>query len=301
MLVVLTKKMIISDRRVQSREALEELKNTDRIKWIDIVKGIAIILMLIGHMLESDSIIRMLIYSFHMPLFILINGYFIKNFKIFDNIKKSMKSLLLPYLIVQGAVAVLGLSIKGWNAEALYHLVIKDTFGGMSKVGVRFGRFTDFHSVGAIWFLPSLFLMRNIYILLMTVIETKKINGKLSIAIILVLSFIGYYIGNYYAYCPWSLDVALYSLVFIAIGNIMRRKRFFDELNIFVVTVSFVVWVSFLALDMQIELAKRWYPAVWGGAVCAVAGSICVIWFGRWMENNSRRLSNALAWAGGQA
>lgn len=38
-----------------------------RLEWVDIAKGIAIILMIVGHEIGNKSIIA-LIFSFHMPL-----------------------------------------------------------------------------------------------------------------------------------------------------------------------------------------------------------------------------------------
>lgn len=59
-----------------------------RLRALDIAKGIAIILVVIGHAvpdatthmgIQSDvlAIMHRLIYSFHMPLFFLISGYFV--------------------------------------------------------------------------------------------------------------------------------------------------------------------------------------------------------------------------------
>ncbi len=51
--------------------------DSERIKYWDIIKGIAIILVVYGHSFsERESISTLLIYSFHMPLFMLISGYF---------------------------------------------------------------------------------------------------------------------------------------------------------------------------------------------------------------------------------
>ena len=47
------------------------MTKTSRIEWIDTVKGIAILLMLIGHMAENSQI-RAVISSFHMPLFMIM-------------------------------------------------------------------------------------------------------------------------------------------------------------------------------------------------------------------------------------
>lgn len=49
-----------------------------RIDYIDIVKGITIILMIIGHVSNIPTILRTFIFSFHMPLFFIISGYTFK-------------------------------------------------------------------------------------------------------------------------------------------------------------------------------------------------------------------------------
>ena len=50
---------------------------------IDIAKGVGIILVVFGHDTLCPSIIRNVIFSFHMPLFFILSGYFYKdkNFK----------------------------------------------------------------------------------------------------------------------------------------------------------------------------------------------------------------------------
>lgn len=51
------------------------LNKNDRIAWIDIAKGITIILVIIGHVVPFDSATRNVIFSFHMPLFFILSGY----------------------------------------------------------------------------------------------------------------------------------------------------------------------------------------------------------------------------------
>ena len=49
-----------------------------RVEWVDMAKGTCILLMLYAHM-PIDSNIRQIIFSFHMPAFMLLSGYFTKN------------------------------------------------------------------------------------------------------------------------------------------------------------------------------------------------------------------------------
>ena len=46
---------------------------------IDVAKGIGILLVMLGHILPNNSFLRMIIYSFHMPLFFILSGLVIKN------------------------------------------------------------------------------------------------------------------------------------------------------------------------------------------------------------------------------
>lgn len=52
----------------------------DRIAYLDLVKSVAILLVCVGHCYVMtpglESSVRPLIYSFHMPLFMLVCGYF---------------------------------------------------------------------------------------------------------------------------------------------------------------------------------------------------------------------------------
>ena len=91
-------------------------KENKRMAWIDIAKGIAIILVVFGHVItngqSSDllhlpvwTIIHNTIYSFHMPLFFFISGYLQKHCKREDNkmIAKALFRkeicLLIPYAL----------------------------------------------------------------------------------------------------------------------------------------------------------------------------------------------------------
>ena len=52
------------------------MSNQERIKYWDILKGIAIILVVFGHSNALSESVFTGIYSFHMPLFMIISGYF---------------------------------------------------------------------------------------------------------------------------------------------------------------------------------------------------------------------------------
>lgn len=78
-----------------------------RIEWIDIVKGIGILLMVIGHAGVSSQI-KVWIYGFHMPLFFISAGYL---YSMSDDerygklgfgymLRHKAKAYLIPYIVL---------------------------------------------------------------------------------------------------------------------------------------------------------------------------------------------------------
>ena len=56
---------------------IEMGQKSKRIEWIDFAKGITIILTIVGHTVgtgKNGSILRGLIFSFHMPLFFILSA-----------------------------------------------------------------------------------------------------------------------------------------------------------------------------------------------------------------------------------
>ena len=66
-----------------------------RLEYIDIIKGIGIFLVVLGHVTTNQNAYHF-IYAFHMPLFFIIEGMFLHDKPGF--IRKQAKSLLLPYI-----------------------------------------------------------------------------------------------------------------------------------------------------------------------------------------------------------
>ena len=52
---------------------------TERLNQFDILKGVGILLVMIGHAISTNSIVYNLIYGFHMPLFFFCSGFFFKD------------------------------------------------------------------------------------------------------------------------------------------------------------------------------------------------------------------------------
>lgn len=67
-----------------------------RIHYLDIFKGIGIILVAIGHIYHNSMIFNW-IYSFHMPLFFFAAGWVYKEKPILLDIKRRIQTIVVPY------------------------------------------------------------------------------------------------------------------------------------------------------------------------------------------------------------
>ena len=78
----------------------------NRNRWLDIAKGIAIILMVAGHT-PIPSVMSHFIYAFHMPLFFISSGLVsnYEKYSLVDYIKHKSYTLLLPFVCYSTIVA----------------------------------------------------------------------------------------------------------------------------------------------------------------------------------------------------
>ena len=91
---------------------------TGRVQYVDKIKGMTIILVVMGHVLEkslgiNDTIANMAYGSFHMPLFMFLSGIFaMKGFccwsfqECFTFLKKKFLRIIIPFLMVGGFLSL---------------------------------------------------------------------------------------------------------------------------------------------------------------------------------------------------
>ena len=81
----------------------------ERDSSIDLIKGIAIVLVMLGHCIGffqsstntlNDEDINSIINSFHMPLFFLLGGVLYKKKLVEDTLKSRFQSIIIPWIIL---------------------------------------------------------------------------------------------------------------------------------------------------------------------------------------------------------
>lgn len=80
------------------------IKMTTRNVEMDVIKGVAILLVVFGHVISSESIMFRYLNNFHMPAFFFISGYFAyKSFlksDITSLLSKKVRRLLIPFICI---------------------------------------------------------------------------------------------------------------------------------------------------------------------------------------------------------
>ena len=186
------------------------------------------ILVILGHCswLSQFPFAYELIYAFHMPLFFIISGFFIKlDWKV--AIKKYSKAYLKPYILtcmiilcmIDFHVILLGGSgIDLLNSTK--HVMLR-TFIASGAVNNDV-LFASLPKIGVIWFLVALFWACLVYSILKLCLSVKK---RLFVVVSL---FVLTCISARYVRLPFSLQGGLSAVIFIMTGDLIRQYKVLD-------------------------------------------------------------------------
>lgn len=227
-----------------------------RILWIDIAKGIAIILVILGHTIPFGSLSRNLIFSFHMPLFFILSGmtFHVASSKteILKHLNKNIKHLIFPVLICTVISFLFSFLLSENYTLANFFSKLK-TFV-LSLYWSSGVSFKNHPGLGMLWFLVSLFWAKFLIDCLSVLFK----NNYLPISIL--LGSFGLLISQY-KWLPQNFDVTLISMMFISVGLLVKKYQVNIEKNkVMIFYLSLAFWMYFVSKSTYIEMATRSYP-----------------------------------------
>lgn len=275
----------------------EDKQAAARLGYIDIAKGIAILAVIVGHFYAPPNLAGRVIYSFHMPLFFIVSGYFVKDYRIKKNLIRSCKGLLIPYVCGMGIIMVIDcVTADGSQKLASAIQVLVDMVGGMCKESAVFPVFRD---VDMLWFLPSLFACRMLYVFAMNVTEKSKYSSSIRIIVITVLAFVGLASPILtYEYFPWGIEISLVSLLFLFCGNMLHKYQVFSDKHRFLIAgACLILWIILLCFGFYIELAAHYWPGFFLSVIEGMIASFVVI-CGSQLLDRVKVLNTILRWIG---
>jgi fucose 4-O-acetylase-like acetyltransferase len=196
----------------------------NRIEWIDIYKGIAIVLVVLGH---TTGIFNQYIYQFHMAAFFIISGYTTNLAKrdTVQTILHRIQSLLIPYFTV---FVLMAICFKLLQSFGLYNAFLTNEY---PYVGLRKTLTEIFSSgnnytylMGAGWFVTVLFESSILHKILHIVLKKSRSCLACSFAIFL-LGYILVKNGITQTAGFFFVDIFLIGQFYYGIGIFVRSNK----------------------------------------------------------------------------
>ena len=196
-----------------------------RLDWVDLAKGIAMVLIIFAHTMEwlSSQIgvslyLLPIIYSFHVPLFFFISGFLFssnKPIKVFA--KKTVLSFIVPYVTFACATLL---------ADFVKKNILKSE-GDINLLSETKQLFFQNH-YDTLWFLLVLMFVEIIAFVICR-IKNVKIIAALTVVFAVVA-------GLYYRFINikliWSIDEIFYVLPLFMVGYLVRKSGICEKILI---------------------------------------------------------------------
>jgi fucose 4-O-acetylase-like acetyltransferase len=235
-----------------------------RLIWVDTLKGLAIFLVVLGHNTSfrstpynatSTEIINW-IYSFHIPLFYMISGFFLKpheNTGSFKFIINKAKRLLIPYLIY-GIILSMILPIK----DNLMDFDISNYF--ISTIENIQGLFYGNGNHWPIWFLSALFVSHVFIYITINIFKISRI-----ILVICLLMIVFYFLFWGKIILPYEIDLIPIISLFMLFGNfifmiVKTRISKHSNIRILVIGIGLIIIGTIAAINNTgVDINSRGY------------------------------------------
>ena len=207
-------------------------------EWIDVLKGIGILSVVVGHVLDCRYV-----FAFHMPLFFMISGYL---FHVRQNVMQYMitisRRLLLPYLSFLITFNLFTFVVSG-KRLGIYNFF----YGGNHIVGIY----------AVFWYITVLYLS----LILFNLLKKYEINATVSLLLCLI---IGYVLQYENVNCAWNAQVVPMAISYMLVGNTFKENplRECPATLLFVVILSFMAPLVFPEVELDMKKTDYGVPLV---------------------------------------
>lgn len=260
-----------------------------RDNYIDLLKGIAIFLVVLGY---HDTVLTNYIYSFHMPFFFFISGIFHSNYGSYKKfISKKIKVLIIPYFTFATTLFLFWLIIGRKHGEsAINNTPIRIAFNGIF-IGSDIKNISSMEWGTPVWFLLCLFVVTNLYYFV------SKLKVKKVIVINIILGCIGYYLSkhDYLLFKVWHFDTALIAINFYTFGNLLKNRLLkIENISTGILTLLFFLSIIGNKLNGRIDMSGNHYSNIILFYLTAILGIIFIFGF----IKKVKMASNFVEWIG---
>lgn len=255
------------------------ISSKSRIEELDILKGIAILLMILDHcfMWGPEVYLHKVIQSFHMPLFFIVGGYLwnakdVRNYsvhKIQTLIRPHFNFAVLYSIIFIGLFAIGKLS-GGDTVKSITTLFLVSTNAESTMFAAP------------LWFLQAFFLTCVVF----TFLKFKM--GKYCDYMVIVIATIGILYSELYNFMlPFALEPFFTGILFFDIGYKMNNTEWYKFRNYWLQILASIVWFILVYLNGRVDMRTACYYNPLLYIMNGVLGTI-VVWNIAQLIKNSR-------------
>lgn len=202
----------------------ERIQNQNRIQWLDVLKCLTMLLVVVGHASKGDTpdTYRYYIYSFHMPLFFIISGmtFYLqckkREFTFKTLAQNKARGLVWPYFALSFLTIpfwFINYRVIGYRDQSLGNLIYGIFYSHQHHV---------LSPSNAMWFCVTLFLTLLVFWLI-----NKWVDGSESklILVVSVIALAGYWLSfvKVGIYLPWHIDTVTIALLFVLMGWLLMK------------------------------------------------------------------------------
>ncbi len=260
-----------------------------RYKYLDVARGIAMMLIITGH---SCGLSKYLSYFF-IQVFFLLSGCLYRPGRSYgENIRKKAKRLLLPYFgysaILLAFYVLMGRSLRETAFSAVGILYSRYCLYDVAMTAEADNIFFFNIANGAMWYLTAFFVTGLIFHL---VIDRCLESRKFLVVCIAALTAITMAFTKLPVLLPWSLDIAFVGAIFMIVGALLMRADFFEKKwNIWLILATLAAYVGLVELNPGINTSAREY-GVYGMfsvllyILIGIGGSLLCIWLAKLIQD----------------
>ncbi len=187
---------------------------------IDIARGFAILFVILGHMPATPELLKIWIFSFHIPLFFILSGMvtnFDKHPRFSSFLISRIRSLVIPYFSLNFILLLVSSVRDLLKARALPPSEVYAN--ALIGIFIAYRRTLLYYSL---WFVCSLFLSELAVFFIVKKLRSARLLCLVSIAAIFLQFFVFDYLkidGS-----PWSIDTVPAGAAFLCVGQILRQN-----------------------------------------------------------------------------
>lgn len=256
-----------------------------RNETIDIMKGIGITLVIIGHM-QDLFCLHKFIFSFHMPLFFILAGYFFSpQERVKEGLVKDARRLLVPYFFVIFLLLIYSILSHGLRHNFSQLLQSGVLFIGFFPNGLFFEKGYQV-PVTPVWFLFSLFWCKTLFRVIY-----KNIREPYTFLLIIVTSGIGVFSK---IKLPFALMQGIIACFFYGVGFLLNGKKV-ENYRCLILFVM-IIWIICLVWG-NLDMAYGYYKLYILELIGALGGTYFIYLISKGIKH-AKWISKFLQWFG---